>query len=264
MKLNGADLFVLDTGGNGAPIVFAHGLLWSSRMFAPQIAALRGQYRCIAFDFRGQGQSEVTASGYDMDTLADDAAALIEGLRIAPVHFVGLSMGGFVGMRLAARRPELVRSLALLETAPDPEPRSNLPKYLALTWAASLLGFKALAGQAMKPLFGRTFLRDPARAARRAELRQELVANDRVGAVRALKGVFGRKGVEDELGRIRAPTLVVTGDEDISVPVARAMRAVERIAGARFVGIPRAGHTSTLEEPEAVTAALREFIGSVR
>lgn len=262
MKLNGAALHVTDTGGPGAPVVFAHGLLWSSRMFAPQIEALRGEYRCIAFDFRGQGQSEVTSAGYDMDTLSDDAAALLEALQIAPAHFVGLSMGGFVGMRLAARRPELVRSLALLETAADPEPLLNRPRFALLTLAARVLGFGALAGQAMRALCGRTFLSDPARAGQREALVAQLVANDPVGTLRAMKGVFERQGIEGELGRIRAPTVVITGDEDVSIPPARARRTVARIPGARFVAIPRAGHTSTLEEPEAVTAALRAFLAS--
>jgi len=121
VKVNGVELHVEDTGGSGAPVVFSHGLLWSTKMWRFQIAAFRGAHRCIAFDHRGQGRSEVTPSGYDMDTLAEDAAALIEQTGAAPVHFVGLSMGGFVGLRLAARRPALLRSLALIGSASDGE-----------------------------------------------------------------------------------------------------------------------------------------------
>ncbi len=58
-------------------------------MFDAQVEALRGSYRCITFDFRGQGKSEITAAGYDMDTLAEDAAPLIEALDCAPCHFAG-------------------------------------------------------------------------------------------------------------------------------------------------------------------------------
>ena len=71
-------------------------------MFRAQIAALREDYRCIALDWRGQGDSPPTDSGFDMDTLSLDAIALIEELVGAPVHYVGLSMGGFVGQRIAA------------------------------------------------------------------------------------------------------------------------------------------------------------------
>src|SRR5262249_59370825 len=104
------------------------------------------RFRCVAFDFRGQGQSEVTESGYDLETLTADAIELIEKLRLAPAHFVGLSMGGMIGMRLAARRPELVRSLALLETSADPEPEENVPKYRRFNPAAPLL-WVALVGR---------------------------------------------------------------------------------------------------------------------
>ena len=82
--VNGATIHYEEHGTGPETIVFAHGLLWSVRMFDRQVDALKDRYRCITFDFRGQGQSEVTATGYDMDTLAADAAALIESLRCAP------------------------------------------------------------------------------------------------------------------------------------------------------------------------------------
>ncbi len=111
--------------GEGPPIVFSHGLLWSGTMFDDEIAALSSRYRCIAYDHRGQGRSASSPTPYDMERLTDDAAALIEKLGAAPCHFVGLSMGGFVGMRLAARRPALLKTLTLIETAADGEPRAE-------------------------------------------------------------------------------------------------------------------------------------------
>ena len=74
-------------------------------MFRAQIDRLKPHYRCIAYDHRGQGDSAIAPDGYDMDTLAEDAAALIVALDAGPCHFVGLSMGGFVGMRLALPGP---------------------------------------------------------------------------------------------------------------------------------------------------------------
>jgi 3-oxoadipate enol-lactonase len=78
-------------------------LLFSGWMFHPQIAVLKSQYRCVAIVWRSQGDSAATNDGYDMDTLTDDAVALIESLGVAPIHYVGLSVGGFVGQRIAAR-----------------------------------------------------------------------------------------------------------------------------------------------------------------
>lgn len=255
-------LHVEDTGGNGPPVLFSHGLLWDTRLFAPQIDALRGRYRCIAWDHRGQGRSEVTADGYDMDTLAADAAALIERLGVAPVHFVGLSMGGFVGLRLAIRRPALLRSLTLIDTSAEAEPAANAPRYRLLNVVARWIGLGPVAGQVMPILFGRSFLADPARAAERAEYRARLAANHRIGITRAVRGVIEREGVADQLPRIRTPTLVMVGEEDVATVPAKAEAIHAGIAGSRLVRIPRAGHTSTLEAPAAVNAALVAFLAS--
>jgi pimeloyl-ACP methyl ester carboxylesterase len=261
--LNDATIHYEDTQTGAETIVFAHGLLWSGAMYAPQIAALRDRYRCIAFDFRGQGRSEVTLGGYDMDSLTGDAIALIETLGVAPVHFVGLSMGGFVAMRVAARRPDLVRSLVLLETSAEVESRDKIASYRVLGTIGRYLGFGLVAGSAMRIMFGKTFMTDPARAAERETLRDALLKNDRVGISRALGGVIGRKSVEAELANVAAPTLVIVGDEDVATVPAKAEAIARGVGHATLVRIPRAGHTSTLEEPAAVTAALEQFLASV-
>lgn len=262
---NGASLWYEEHGAGPETVVFAHGLLWSGRMFDAQVASLSGRYRCVTFDFRGQGRSEVTAGGYDMDTLADDAAALIEALGCAPCHFVGLSMGGFIGMRLAARRPELIRSLVLMETSADPEPAENVPRYRMLggiVRALGGLGMQLVMPKVMRIMFGRTFLADPSREAERRLWRQRGMENDRLGVTRALQGVIDRKPIHDELGRISAPTLVMVGDEDVATVPAKAEQMRDAIAGARLVVIPGAGHTASVEQPDFVNSALAEFLAA--
>jgi len=263
LSVNGAELHY-DVQGSGAQtIVFAHGLLWSGEMFAAQVAALRDRYRCITFDFRGQGRSEVTAGGYDMETLAADAGALIEALGAVPCHFAGLSMGGFVGLRLAARRPELLRSLILLETSADPEPRENLGKYRMMAWIARTLGTALVAGHVMPIMFGQTFLRDPGRAAQRDALRAQLLALDRKGVALATRGVIERAPMNAELSRIALPVLVIVGEEDVATPPAKSEALARGIAGATLVRIPGAGHTSTIEQPEQVTRAIETFLAAL-
>jgi 3-oxoadipate enol-lactonase len=263
LKVNGADLHYDEQGAGPETVVFAHGLLWSGRMFDRQVAALAGRYRCVTFDFRGQGGSEVTRGGYDMDSLAADAAALIAALRCAPCHFVGLSMGGFVGMRLAIRHSELVRSLVLIESTADPEPRENLGRYRLLTFVARWISLRLVAGPVMQIMFGKKFLDDPARAAQRAQRRRELTRNHRAGVARAVDGVIRRQGIYEQLGRIAVPTLILVGDQDVATPPARSERLHAAIAGSRLRVIQGAGHTSTLEEPDAVNAAVAEFLAGL-
>lgn len=260
MQINGANLYYESHGSGVETIVFAHGLLFSGAMFREQIDALKDRYRCVTFDFRGQGQSEVTHGGYDVESLYADAVGLIETLGCAPCHFAGLSMGGFVGLRIAVRRPDLLRSLILIETSSEPEPQKNMGRYAMLTFVARWLGLGLAINPVMQIMFGRTFLNDPQRADQRRMWKQRILANDRIGITRAVSGIIPRPGVTDQLVRITTPALIIVGDQDVATVPAESERMHARIRNSELVVIPGAGHTSTIEEPAAVTAAMREFL----
>lgn len=263
INVNNAEIYYEEHGAGAETIVFAHGLLWSGEMFAAQVAALKNLYRVVTFDFRGQGKSEVTRDGYDMDTLSVDAAALIEKLNCAPCHFAGLSMGGFIGMRLAIRRPELIKTLTLMETSADPEPAENVPRYKRLAFIARLFGFRLIANKVMPIMFGKAFMTDPARTALREEWKRKMIANNNVGITRAVKGVITRHGVYDDLDKISMPTLIIVGDQDTATVPAKSQRMHDRIKNSKLVIIKDAGHSSSIEEPEAVTGAMKEFFESL-
>lgn len=263
LNVNGATIHYEEQGAGPETVVFAHGLIWSGRMFDDQVRALRGQYRCITYDLRGQGLSEVTASGYDIETLTADAAALIKALGCAPCHFLGLSMGGFIGQRLAIRHPELLKSLMLLETSADPEAEDSRARYRLLAFIARWFGLRVVADRVMPIMFGGKFLADPARAHDRELWRQRMIANHRVGITRAVAGVIDRAGVYDQLDRIAIPTLIVVGDQDVATEPEKSERMRERIRGSQMVVIAGAGHTSTVEEPEAVNDALQKFLAAL-
>lgn len=263
LTVNGTALWVEDAGGDGPPLLFSHGLLMSGRMFDAQVAALQGRYRCIRWDHRGQGRSaDVSGRAISIEQVTDDAVALIRALALPPAHFVGLSMGGFVGMRLAARHPELLRSLTLLDTSADAEPAENVPRYRLLNALTRWLGIRWVVGRVMPIMFGRTFLSDPAKAADRAHWRAQLAGN-RPSIYRAVNGVVEREAVAPELGKIRCPTLVLVGEEDVATVPAKSERICALIAGAELVRIPGAGHSSSVEQPAAVTAALDAFLHRV-
>ncbi len=261
MVINGAKIHFEVHGDGPETIVFCHGLVFDGRMFDAQVSALQDRYRCITFDFRGQGKSQVTASGYDLDSLCEDLNCLIQAWQCAPCHLVGLSMGGIVGMRLAIRRPELVRSLTLIETSADPESMRKAIQYRALALVARWFGTAVVADRTMAVMFGRNFLNDPTRARMKQEWRKRVIANDPVGISRALMGAVTRRDMFDQLDKISIPTLVLVGEQDVVYPPARAERIHSRIRGSKLVVIPNAGHTSTVEEPEAVNAALSQFLG---
>src|SRR5688572_17662069 len=264
IAVNGTELYYEDTGpgSTGETIVFSHGLLWGTELFEPQIAALRDRYRCIAYDHRGQGRSAADhRETIGMELVWQDAVALIEALGIAPVHFCGLSMGGFVGMRLAARRPELVKSLILIETSSDPEPLENISRYRMLTRVVRHLGTWPVRSRIAPIMLGKTILTERHRHS--DVQRFTALMTRRRDIWRAVNGVIDRAGIHDERTRVRAPTVILVGDQDHAPPRAKAEKIASGITHANVVGIPRAGHSSTLEEPGAVNGAIETFLAAL-
>jgi 3-oxoadipate enol-lactonase len=262
---DGATIHYTDTGTpadqpDARTVFFGHGLLFSGWMFRPQITALADEYRCVAIDWRGQGESAATKDGYDMDTLAEDAVALIESLDVAPVHYVGLSMGGFVGQRIAARRPELVRTLALLDTSAGPEDPDKVKHYKQLGRIYRFTGMRLLRKAVLPIMFGPAFLADTSKKPVIDEWQRRLKASPRSGISKAVMGVADRLPIEDEISRIIAPTLVIVGTDDAATPPAKSQLITERIPDARLAQLPDCGHTSTLEQPDTVTRLLKALL----
>ena len=267
VAVNGIQLNIQDTGApEGKPdapvLVMGHGLLFGTTMWRHQIEALRADYRCVAVDWRGQGATPPTESGYDMDTLYADLVALIEHLDVGPVHYAGLSMGGFVGQRLAARRPDLVRSLILIDTSAGPEDPDKVTRYRLLAAVYGILGFRPLRSQVSPIMFTPAWLRTPAGKETEQTWISELVTQDRKGVKMAIRGVTDRLPVLEELGAITAPTLVVVGSEDIATPVAKAETIARAIKDSRLDVLTGVGHVSTLEDPDRVSELMREFLSA--
>ena len=228
-------------------------------MFQKQVDYFKDRYQVVTYDHRGQGSSEVTPGGYDMDSLYQDAVGLIEKLELGQVHFGGLSMGGFVAMRLAARRPDLVKSLILMETSAQSEP--NQLKYNLLKTIVRLFGVNSVVRPVMNIMFGSTFLKDPDRQLERQYWTDQLKKNEK-SIIRAVTGVIDRNGVEEELGNITCPTLILVGTEDIGTTPEKAEFIHSMILHSSLKYIKNAGHTACIEEPEQYNAELEKFLAS--
>lgn len=265
--VNGIDLHHTDTGPPpGRPdaptLVLGHGLLFSGWMFRPQVEALRSTYRCVTVDWRGQGDTPAAGGTADMDTLLADLVGLLDHLGLERVHYAGLSMGGFVGMRLAARHPERVASLVLLDTSAGPEDPEKVSRYKLLARVYRWVGIGPVRGQVEPLMFGPTLLASPDRDDVLGPWIAKLSTVGRRGMRTAILDVTDRAAVVDELGVITAPTLVIVGADDAATPLPKSELLVERIAGARLEVVADAGHSSTVEQPEAVTALMREFLAA--
>jgi pimeloyl-ACP methyl ester carboxylesterase len=269
LRTDGAVIAYSDTGApagdTDAPtIVFGHGLLFSGWMFAAQIEALRSTYRCVAIDWRGQGASPAAEDGrYDMDTLYTDALALIDQLGVGPVHFVGLSMGGFVGQRIAARNPDRLRSLTLIDTSPDKEEPFAAVQDIGLSLVYRFLGIRPVTRPVLKIMLGPAFRTDPKNRPTIDEWLRQLDSSDRRGMIGAIRSVALRKAIRPELGAVTTPTLVICGADDVPTPVKKSRAIVAAIKGARLEIVQNAGHSSTVEQPEVLAGLIGSFVAAV-
>ena len=257
IKLNNCNYYYEIHGSGIETLVLSHGLLWSGKMFYKQINYFKSKYTVITYDHRGQGKSEVTGGSYNMDQLYEDAIALLDYLKLKNVHFGGLSMGGFVAMRLAARRPDLVKSLILMETSSEAEP--NKFKYTILNTIVKFFGVKAVARPVMKIMFGAKFLNDPKRKEERREWENELLKNPK-NIRYAVSSVVDRNAISNELKNITCPTLILVGTHDTATPPEKSEFIHSKIKRSTLTYIDGGGHTACIEEPEKYNREIEHFL----
>lgn len=261
LSIRGASLFYTDSGGAGEVVVLGHGYLMTHALWDRHVQPLtQAGYRVIRTDWRGQGQSEVTADGYDPWDLADDLLALVSALGVNRFHYVGHSMAGYVGYRAALQAPERVASLVQIGTTSTAEGGFALVKYTALLWSLRLVGYGAVLGQVMPIIYGREYLADPSRQSDVAEQRRRIETNDRLGVFRAGKGIFGRDDISGRLREITAPTLVVTGETDVPHPPPQGRADAQRITHAEFVELEGIGHAPPAEDLAQMTTLLLDWL----
>lgn len=277
LSVNGTNLMVEVTGAGAETVVFSPALFANQEMFDPLVAELGGDHRCVRYDHRGQGESGFGARQpsrrlLGVQGLYDDGVALLDQLGVEACHWVGASIGGFVGIRLAVRHPERVRSLVLIGPSTRRPSRVDLLPIdvmgLALR-ASSAMGQlgsavrRRITEQVMINWFSAAFLTDPARTDEREAWRQRFAAQLVPEGVPMHRAVCGHPGnPAGLLAQVRAPTLVVVGEDERLVP-GDAAEASQAIPGARLVSIPDAGHVVLIEQPEVGTAVIAEFLRTV-
>ena len=240
--------------GSGPVALFLHGLGGSRTAWEPQLAGLADVRRCVAWDMPGYGAS---AGGPDsFATVADAAADLARRLSDGPVDVVGLSLGGMVAQHLALRHPDVVRTLALLDTSPAFGLDGVTTEQGWLDARLSPLAAGATPADMAPAVIG-AIVGPQATDAQRAEA-VAAMARVPADALRAACRMLVTHDTRADLPRIACPTLVAVGEHDDETPVEYAKTIAALVPGARLEVVPGAGHLANLEQPAAVNALLRE------
>jgi 3-oxoadipate enol-lactonase len=250
----GSRSMAYETVGSGQPVVLLHAFPFDSRMWRDTAAALAKRVQIITPDLRGFGQSDLGDGGFSIADLADDVAALLDNLSIPTATVGGMSMGGYVALAFAARHGSRLRSLILADTkaaADTPEARQGRENAIDLVQTQ---GVGAMLDRQIPRLLSAN-----ANDSVRAQVRR-LGEQSPATVIAGIRALRDRPDRTPELASIKVPTLLVVGTEDVLSPPAEARDVASRIAQARVVTIPGAGHLSCLENPEAFAAALMGFL----
>lgn len=225
-------------------------------MWKDVIPSLESDYTLINIELRGHGESTATRP-FTLWDLVDDWLAILDEESIDSAVLCGLSTGGMTAMRVAKQAPERVRALALLDTDALAEGPFNRLQYSLLGTGYVRFGILP-KGALAKALFSPEVVRRGGEAVQ--ALFDEVRRFDRRQLGHAMRAVFGRDRVD--LSDVEVPTLVIVGEDDQALPPSRARVIAETIPGARLEVIPATGHLSAVENPEAVTALLRDFLAA--
>lgn len=257
-------LWVEDSGETDLPpIVCLHSLFLDGSMFDALVPAAQGRFRVIRPDYRGQGASApATETSVSMECCADDINALIDRLKLPPVHLLGASMGGDVGVRMVARRPELFASLVLMGSSVRGEPPEQMAHFRDLLARTEATGFAgADLDLMMSIMFGAT-TRARADAAAMLDHWRNRIAMLRRSTWPAMYGVVERSSAVSLLPGIGVPTLVYSSDEDIARPPEWSREVASGIPGATLAPLEGVGHSPILEVPEIVIPRTLDFMAS--
>jgi 3-oxoadipate enol-lactonase len=251
----------IHTRGSGIPLLLLHGFPLDHAMWAGQ-EPLAESLRLIVPDQRGFGQS-AGVGPESIAQLADDCVALLDALHVGePAVICGLSMGGYVAEHIAARHPDRVRGLILVDTkleADTPEARAGRRD---LAERVERVGQEILADAMIPNLLAKSDAarKSPRRGEIEASLRRTILATPISTIVAALSAIGARPDMVEPMRRVTAPTLLVVGAEDTITPPECLERAEAVFPNARLLIVPRCGHMTPLEEPATFNAAVLEFL----
>ncbi len=246
------------TGEAGAPAVLLMNTLGGTlEMWERQLPPLAERFFVIRCDNRGHGESPVPPGPYEIDDLVDDTVALLDKLDIERAHVGGVSLGGMVAMRLAARNPERVDRLALICTSAYMGPPES--------WAERAATVRAEGTAAIADMVVSRWLTDTHKAAdpQTVAYLREMIASTPADGYAACCDAIRVMDLREGLAAIVASTLVVPGAEDPSTPLVHQQTIADGIGGSRLLEIPECAHLAPIDAPEAVADALVEHFSAV-
>jgi len=258
IRAKGIQLYY-EAHGVGEPLLLIAGFACDHSIWSLVEPSLALKYRVISFDNQGVGQSSAPDNPYSIRQMTEDAVALLDEIRVGPVHVAGHSMGGQIALELALTYPDKVRSLLLLSSAAKCDERG---KSLIETFGElpRLLEPQTIARLIMPWLYTNAFYSTPGAV----ELLQKRLIEYSFpptphGMYRQSRAISDFDS-STRLGAIRCPTLIVSGNEDLLFPPKFSEQLAQGIPTAERVVLEKTGHGLLIESPDAVAEVMLAFL----
>ena len=247
-------LHVQDQGPkDGRVVMFANSLGTDLRVWDHLIPLLPQDLRIVRFDKPGHGLSDCPEAPYTMEQLVDFAEGVAKALDLSEITFVGLSIGGMIGQGLAAKRPDLLKALVLMDTAAK---IGNFDMWNTRINAVAKDGIESLANAILERWFAAAFRTGkPEELAMWRNMLSRTPAEGYIGCCQAIAGT----DLTDATSGLTLPVLAMTGDQDGSTPP-ELVQATAKLCGAEFHIIDGAGHLPCIEQPEVVAELIIDFL----
>ena len=257
--------------GTGPILLFAHGFPFDSHLFDAAIERLKDDFCCVAPDLRGFGRTKLGANGHNphgaprvkMGRYADDLAILVSEIacqrhdKPAKIILCGLSMGGYVALAFARRRPERLAGFVFCDSNATADTPEKAQERVSLADSITSLQIPDLADRMIPGLLAPETLRKRPDVV--SELREMISRQSPEAIAAGARGMAKRSDSTETLGQIEAPALVLGGESDALSPPALLDSVAAAMPNATRVTIPNAGHLPPLENPDAFANAILEW-----
>jgi pimeloyl-ACP methyl ester carboxylesterase len=273
IEIDGATTLHYATSGAGEPILLIPGLGLDHNYYRFGIPLLSRHLQVLAVDPRGIGRSTKSPPPYTVEAWADDFAIMIDKLAFGPIHVLGSSLGGSMALALAQRHPGKLKSLIVVGGFSELDRATELNFRLRLRLIEKLGMSDEVADYMGLWTLTRKFINSDAGFATMRANQANIQANSAQSYSAFVEALlkWGRcqPGQEREpkftalLDSIKTPTLVVTSDNDHLIPKELSDLIAARIAGAKLVVMPDAGHIPVMEQPEEVVRIVLEFLAGL-
>ena len=262
ITVNDLTVSYIDEGLTNSPtIIFIHGFPLNKLMWEKQIEVYKENYRVIAYDIRGHGNTEVGNVNFSIELFVYDLLSLMDALKIDKAILCGFSMGGYIALNAIEHHPERFNALLLCDTNCAADSSETKENRMITIEVIKAKGIEEYAEESLKKLFAPISYSNHIEEI--AVVREMIMNTSEQSLYKTLHALAERSDACSRLHKIKVPVLILVGKEDVITPPDVALSMHEKMKGSFIHVIDYAGHVSNMENSKEFNNQLSEFLSLI-